>query len=104
MWGAMLCLGTLASPFAPASYVLLSLVWLLCADRSVVVRPVSTVAAWVALSAPLLLPREGPHASPYLLLLIAHLPAQALAIAVPVLVLYRAGTTRTGAIAYVVEK
>jgi hypothetical protein len=91
VWLALLSLGTLASPFAPASYVLLSLVWLLCIDRSVIARTAGLVAAWVALSAPLLLTREGPGASSYLPLLLAHLPAQALALALPVLVLWRAG-------------
>jgi hypothetical protein len=94
VWLAMLSLGTLASPFAPATYVLLSLVWLLCVDRSVVARTASLVAAWVALSAPLLIPREGPSPSPYLVVLLGHLPAQALALAVPALVLYRAGSQR----------
>lgn len=91
VWLALLSLGTLASPFAPASYVLLSLVWLLCIDRSVIARPAVLVVAWIALSAPLLMPREGPGAMPYLPLLLAHLPAQALALAVPALVLWRAG-------------
>jgi len=34
VWLSLVSLGTLASPFAPANYVLVSLVWLVCMNAS----------------------------------------------------------------------
>ena len=86
VWLALLSLGTLASPFAPAAYVLASTVFLICIDRDDV-RPAALVVMWIVISAPFLLPREGP----FLPRFIAYLPAQILALAVPAFVLWRAG-------------
>ena len=96
VWLALLSLGTLASPFAPANYVLVSLVWLVCVDRRIG-RPWVVAAVWMLTSLPLLLPRDGS----FLVEVLAFLPAQLLALGVPALVLYRAGAasepTRTPA-------
>ena len=86
VWLALLSLGTLVSPFAPANYVLVSLVWLVCIDRDLF-RPGTAAVVWLLTSLPFLLPREGP----FLWRAIAYLPAQVLAIAVPGFVLWRAG-------------
>ena len=86
VWLALLSLGTLASPFAPAAYVLASLVFLVCIDRDAI-RPAGAALTWMLVTAPFLLPREGP----FLMRFIAYLPAQVLALAVPAFVLWRAG-------------
>jgi len=84
VWLALLSLGTLASPFAPSNYVLTSVVWMAAVDRRV--PPAGLAVVWLLLSAPLLLTRDLP-AEPQAL---AFLPAQLLAIALPVWVLLRA--------------
>jgi hypothetical protein len=89
IWLSLLSLGTLASPFAPANYVLASLVWLVCINRELF-RPVTAVVIWVVISAPFLISREAP----FLLQAICYFPAQALAIGVPVVILWSAGTER----------
>ncbi len=89
VWLSLLSLGTLASPFAPANYVLVSLVWLVCINRELF-RPLSAVVIWVFVSAPFLISREAP----FLLQAASHFPAQALAIGVPVVILWSAGTER----------
>ncbi len=90
VWLSLLSLGTLVSPFAPANYVLTSLVWLVCFNREIF-RPVTAVVIWLLISAPFLIPRE----SPFLLQAICYLPAQMLAVGVPVFVLWRAGMKRS---------
>lgn len=88
VWLALLSLGTLASPFAPASYVLASVVWLAAVDREDF-SPLFAGLVWLATSAPfLLLEREGEFVQRTL----AFLPAQLLALGVPTYVLWRAAT------------
>ena len=89
MWLSLLSLGTLASPFAPANYVLVSLVWLVCINRELF-RPVTAVVICFLISAPFLISREAP----FLLQAICYFPAQALAIGVPVVILWSAGMER----------
>jgi hypothetical protein len=86
IWLSLLSLGTLVSPFAPASYVLMSLVWLVCINREIFRLP-SILIIWLLISGPFLISQEAP----FLLLSIFYLPAQILAIGIPVLVLLRAG-------------
>ena len=89
VWLALLSLGTLASPFAPANYVLASLVWLVAIDRNDF-SPAFAAIVGLATSAPFLLPREGN----FLLRSLAFLPAQIFAVGVPAYVLWRAGRRR----------
>jgi hypothetical protein len=89
VWLSLLSLGTLASPFAPANYVLVSLVWLVCIN-SELFRPLIAVVIWLLISAPFLISREAP----FLLQAICYFPAQALAIGVPVVILWSAGLER----------
>jgi len=89
IWLSLLSLGTLASPFAPANYVLVSLVWLVCINRETF-SPTAAVVIWFLISAPFLISREAP----FLLQAITHFPAQALAIGVPVVILWNAGMAR----------
>ena len=89
VWLSLLSLGTLASPFAPANYVLASLVWLVCINRELF-RPLVAVVIWFLISAPFLISREAP----FLLQAICYFPAQALAIGVPAVILWSAGTER----------
>jgi hypothetical protein len=89
VWLSLLSLGTLASPFAPANYVLASLVWLVCINRELF-RPVTAVIVWLLISAPFLISREAP----FLLQAICYFPAQALAIGVPAVILWSAGVER----------
>lgn len=86
IWLSLLSLGTLVSPFAPASYVLSSLVWLVCINREIFRLP-SVLIIWLLISGPFLISQEAP----FLLLSIFYLPAQILAIGIPVFVLLRAG-------------
>ena len=90
VWLALLSLGTLVSPFAPAGYVLVTLVWLVCIDGRLF-RPAAAAVVWVITFAPFLLSREGDFVPRAL----AFLPAQACAIAIPALVLWRAGQRPT---------
>jgi hypothetical protein len=89
IWLSLLSLGTLASPFAPANYVLVSLVWLVCINRETFSAR-AAVVIWILISAPFLISREAP----FLLQAITHFPAQALAIGVPVVILWNAGMAR----------
>jgi len=90
VWLSLLSLGTLASPFAPANYVLTSLVWLVCINRELF-KPVVAVVIWFLISAPFLISREAP----FLLQAICYFPAQSLAIGVPVVILWSAGMERS---------
>lgn len=85
VWLALLSLGTLASPFAPANYVLASVVWLAAIDRDDF-SPLFAGIVWVATSAPFLLQRDGE----FVLRAVTFLPAQLLALGVPTYVLWRA--------------
>lgn len=89
VWLSLVSLGTLASPFAPANYVLVSLIWLVCMDRELF-RPTAAVVIWFLVSLPFLVSRDAP----FLIQAAAHLPAQALALGVPVVVLWKAGVDR----------
>ena len=91
VWLALLSLGTLASPFAPANYVLASLVWLAAVDREDF-SPLFAGIVWLATSAPFLLQRE----SEFVLRAATFLPAQLLALGVPTFVLWRAATRPSG--------
>lgn len=88
VWLALLSLGTLASPFAPANYVLASVVWLAAVDREDF-SPLFAGIVWLATSAPFLLQRDGE----FVLRAVAFLPAQLLALGVPTYVLWRAAAT-----------
>jgi len=85
VWLALLSLGTLASPFAPANYVLASVVWLAAVDREDF-SPLFAGIVWLATSAPFLLPRDGE----FVLRAVTFQPAQLLALGVPTYVLWRA--------------
>ncbi|MBP1690767.1 MAG: rane protein [Bacteroidetes bacterium] len=91
VWISLVSLGTLASPFAPSNYVLVSLVWLVCMHRELF-RPTTAVIIWLLICLPFLVSREAP----FLFQAAAHLPAQALALGVPVVVLWKAGAKRAG--------
>jgi hypothetical protein len=91
VWLALLSLGTLASPFAPASYVLASVVWLAAVDREDF-SPLFAGFVWLATSAPFLLQREGE----FVLRAVGFLPAQLLALGVPTFALWRAATRPAG--------
>lgn len=88
VWLSLVGLGTLASPFAPGNYVLVSVVWLVCINRELF-RPTAAVIVWIMVGLPFLVSRDAP----FFLQAAANLPAQALALGVPVLVLWKAGRT-----------
>jgi len=69
--------------------VLVSLVWLVCINRELF-TPAAAVVIWLMISAPFLISRDAP----FLLQAICYFPAQALAIGVPVVILWSAGTER----------
>jgi hypothetical protein len=94
IWLSLVSLGTLASPFAPANYVLVTLVWLVCMNRELF-RPRTAVIVWLLVSLPFLVPRDVP----FLFQAAAYFPAQALALGVPVVVLWNAGIERGGEVA-----
>ena len=89
VWLSLVSLGTLASPFAPGNYVLVGLVWLVCMNRELF-RPASAVIVWLLVSLPFLVSREAP----FVLQAAAFFPAQLLAIGVPAVILWKAGTNR----------
>jgi len=91
VWLSLVSLGTLASPFAPANYVLVSLVWLVCMDRELF-RPLVAVLCWLLISLPFLVS----HDAPFLMQALAYLPAQVLALGVPAVILWKAGVEREG--------
>jgi alpha-1,2-mannosyltransferase len=91
VWLSLVSLGTLASPFAPANYVLVSLVWLVCMDRELF-RPLVAVLCWLLISLPFLVSRDAP----FLMQALAYLPAQVLALGVPAVILWKAGVKREG--------
>jgi hypothetical protein len=82
-------LGTLASPFAPGNYILVSLVAIVCMNRELF-RPAAAVAIWLMVCLPFLISRDAP----FVIQAAGFLPAQALAIGVPVMILWSAGTRR----------
>ncbi len=86
VWLSLLSLGTLASPFAPANYVLVSLILLVCLDGEIF-HLRSALIIWLLICIPFFFSREAP----FLLQVILNLPAQVLAIGIPVFILWRAG-------------
>ena len=91
VWLSLVSLGTLASPFAPGNYVLVSLVWIVCINRELF-RPTIAVIVWLLVSLPFLVSRDAP----FLFQAVAYFPAQALALGVPIVILWKAGVRRTG--------
>ncbi len=86
IWISLTSLGSLVSPFAPANYVLVSVVWLVCLNREVF--PLwSVISIWLMISAPFLISRDAP----FLIQALCFLPAQIIAIAAPAYILYQAG-------------
>ncbi len=89
VWLSLVSLGTLASPFAPGNYILVSLVAIVCMNRELF-RPAAAVAIWLMVCLPFLISRDAP----FVIQAAGFLPAQALAIGVPVMILWSAGTRR----------
>jgi hypothetical protein len=89
-WLSLLSLGTLVSPFAPASYVLSSLVLLVCINREIFRLP-SVLIIWLFISGPFLVSQEAP----FLILVLCYLPSQIIAIGIPAFILYRTGLRTT---------
>lgn len=83
---ALLGLASLGSPFAPANYVLVPLIWLVAMHPGF--GAASGIAVWLLAGVPFFLPRET---TPFLVQTLAFLPAQALAMAIPAVILWRAG-------------
>jgi len=86
VWISLIALGSLVSPFAPANYVLVSVILIVCLNREYF-RPWAAIAIWLIISAPFFISREAP----FLVQAISFLPSQFIAIAVPAFILYRAG-------------
>ena len=91
IWLSLVSLGTLASPFAPSNYVLASLVWLACMNRELF-RPTAAVIVWLLVSLPFLVSRDAA----FPLQAAAVLPSQALALGIPIVILWNAGKDRAG--------
>jgi hypothetical protein len=86
IWISLIALGSLVSPFAPATYVLVAVVLLVCLNRELF--PVWTaLSMWIVVCFPFFISREAP----FFIQALCHLPAQFIAIAVPAYTLYRAG-------------
>jgi hypothetical protein len=86
VWISLISLGTLVSPFAPASYVLVSLILLVCLNRELF-PPLAAIIIWLIICVPFLISREAP----FLIQALCYLPAQLLAVGVPGFVLWHAG-------------
>jgi hypothetical protein len=86
VWISLIALGSLVSPFAPANYVLVSVILIVCLNREYF-RPWAAITIWLIISAPFFISREVP----FLVQAISFLPSQFIAIAVPAFILYRAG-------------
>lgn len=86
VWISLIALSSLVSPFAPANYVLVSVVLLVCINRDYF-PTLLTIIIWLIICLPFLISREAP----VVVQVLAHLPAQFIAIAAPAFVLYRAG-------------
>ena len=90
VWISLLALGSLVSPFAPANYVLITVILLVCLNREIF-RPWAVLNIWLLICIPFFISREAP----FLIQAISFLPAQIIAIAAPAYVLYRAGLRTT---------
>ena len=86
VWISLIALGSLVSPFAPANYVLVSVILLVCLNREYF-TPLLTIIIWLMICVPFFISREAP----FLIQAISYLPSQFVAIAIPAFVLYRAG-------------
>jgi hypothetical protein len=86
VWISLISLGSLVSPFAPANYVLVPVVLLVCFNREYF-RPWAAITIWIIISAPFLISRDAP----FLIQTLCFLPSQIIAIAVPAFILYQAG-------------
>lgn len=90
IWISLLGLGSLVSPFAPANYILVSAIILVCLNGELF-RPRAAILIWIVLCAPFFVYRMAPFLTQMLL----HIPAQLIAIFIPAFVLYRAGVRVT---------
>ncbi|MEO8399021.1 MAG: glycosyltransferase family 87 protein [Ignavibacteriaceae bacterium] len=86
VWISLICLASLVSPFAPASYVLVSVVLLVCLNYEFF-RPWAAVVIWLFISLPFLMSQDAP----FIIQALCYLPSQVIAIGVPGFILYRAG-------------
>lgn len=86
IWIALLSLGSLASPFAPANYVLIPVMILVCVNREIF-RPLITILIWLIICVPFYVDRDAP----FVVQALSFLPAQIIALAIPAFILYRAG-------------
>ncbi|HZW40310.1 MAG TPA: glycosyltransferase family 87 protein [Ignavibacteriaceae bacterium] len=90
VWISLLSLGSLVSPFAPANYVLIPVVILICLNREII--PVMmAVFFWVLLSLPFLISQQAP----FIIQALFSLPAQIISLVIPGVILYRAGLSTT---------
>ncbi|MFN7966836.1 MAG: glycosyltransferase family 87 protein [Acidobacteriota bacterium] len=94
VWLSLLSLGQLASPFAPANYVMVGTLWLVCLDRERF-SPWSVALIWILLCAPFILPRE----IEYTIRAAAFLPSQVVCLAVPAWVLWQLGARADASVA-----
>jgi hypothetical protein len=90
VWISLIALGSLVSPFAPANYVLVSVILLVCLNREFF-RPLAVIIIWLIICVPFFISREAP----FLVQALFFLPSQFIAIAIPAFVLYRAGLRTT---------
>ena len=90
VWISLISLGSLVSPFAPANYVLVSVILLVCLNREFF-PTWAAIITWLVICAPFLISREAP----FLIQALCYLPAQLIAIVVPGLIIYRAGIRTT---------
>jgi hypothetical protein len=86
VWVSLISLGSLVSPFAPANYVLVSVVLLICLNREFF--PLRrAVVYWLLICLPFFISQQAP----FIVQALCFLPAQLIAIGVPGFILYRAG-------------
>jgi len=90
VWISLISLGSLVSPFAPANYVLVSVILLVCLNRKFF-PPLAVIIIWLIICLPFFISREAP----FLIQALCFLPSQVIAIAAPAYVLYRAGLRTT---------
>jgi hypothetical protein len=86
VWIALISLGSLVSPFAPANYVLVSVILLICLNREFFPVWVAIII-WLIICVPFLIPRDAS----FLIQALCFIPAQVISIAAPAFVLYQAG-------------
>lgn len=86
VWISLITLGSLVSPFAPANYVLVSLVIVVCLNREVF-SVWMVILILLLIGAPFFISREAT----FLIQTLSFLPSQIFAIVIPAFILYRAG-------------